>query len=380
MTRGRGRTVLPQPRPDNRFAMQRHRIRPCSNLTIRGWHPRAAIPGCLLLLIVELAVVDRCRADDLLLQRFRSEAPAAWKAYLETSLEISGSVVGTTTDLSTNEVTERFTRDILVAGDWAVCTYWPDPVNPPKGYSGTPDACGVNSRYAFRLAQGATREDWVIEKLLPLAESLAEDRGVAWSATQGADPLHVPFILYPARLMKIAASDAFQVHGARAVKREGEDLVELSFSYMPTDEKAVREEVRIPRGTLLLDPSRYWLLREAEFEASWPLGEVGKNTVRFDFDDSIASVPLVRKYTSRVIGAPTPGSKAESYGLTAVDYQREITFDLRRIEAPSERDFTLSAFGLPEPYQPENAWLWWMLGIGLALIAGAYLWRRAAAR
>jgi hypothetical protein len=354
---------------------------------VRGWHPRAAIPGCLLLLIVELAAVDRCRADDLLLQRFRSEAPAAWKAYQEASIEITGSIVGTTTNLSTNEVTERFKRDVRVAGDWAVFRHWPGAADRPKSSSGTKDAgvpsapyaCGRNSRYAFRLAQGATSDDWVIEKLLPLAESLAEDRGVAWSATQGASPLQTPLGLHPGKLPKIAANDGFQVHGARAVKRD-DDLVEVSFSYLPTDERALRKEVRIPKGILLLDPSRYWLLREAEYEAKWPLGEVGKTTVRIDLDDSIADVPLIRKFTAHVIADPT-GTKAESYGITEpVDRLLEILYDLRRIESPSERDFTLSAFGLPEPYQPEPAWLWWTLAIGVALVAGAYLWRRAAAR
>jgi hypothetical protein len=353
---------------------------------VRGWHPQAAIPGCLLLLIVELAAVDRCRADDLLLQRFRSEAPAAWKAYQETSLEISGSIVGTATNRSTNEVTERFTRDIRVVGPWAVFRQWPGMADPPRSPRGkedagipeTPYACGRNSRYTFRLAQGATRDDWVIEKLQPLAESLAEDRGVAWSATQGANPLHVPFILFPGRLTKIAASDGFQVHGARSVKRDDEDLVEVSFSYLPTDERALRKEVRIPNGTLLLDPGRYWLMREAEFETRSALGELGKNSVRVDLDDSIASVPLVRKYTVHVIADPT-GTKAESYGITEpLDQLREYTYDLRKIESPAERDFTLSAFGLPEPYQPEHAWLWWTLAIGVALVAGAYLWRRTA--
>jgi hypothetical protein len=339
-------------------------------------------------LLVPLAATNVCGSEGSLKNRFLSEAPPAWEAYQRTELRIEGSFVETVTNLRKNQVVRKSSRDIRVVGPWAVFTDWPEVMPLRQQVGGDVEerqeplaqSYGLNSRYAFQLAQGATKNDWVIEKLQPVEEAAQGDRGIAWYAMRGASPLSDALALYPLDFTKIVGNNGFVVNDAREVQRGLDSLIEVTFSYLPTEGRAARKDVRIPKGIVVLDPRRYWLIREADVETIWPRGELGTVSIRNSFDDSIAGIPLITEYTAHV-RADAARPMADEDGMTeSVDQLRKYEYSLRRIDSPSERDFTLTAFGLPEPYQPENAWLWWILGIGLALIAGAYLWRRAAAR
>jgi hypothetical protein len=315
-------------------------------------------------------------ADDALVGRFWAEAPVAWRAYGESDLSIEGSHVITTTDMRSGKVVDQSTREFQFAGEWAVFTdrrASSSELRDVADSSPLAHVYGTNSRYCFQLALGSHAEDWVVERLSPLEEAQSDENGMAWYAKRGASPFGTPLVLYPGSLPEIASSKHFAVSGARSMRLDNEEVVELRFSYMPPSARSVT----IPSGTLVLDPRRFWLIRTAELEEIFPRGEVATVSVRNELDDATAQIPLIKSYSARIRVKPQ-GQGIEN--VVPTDYLEKYEYNLRRIKSPLERDFSLTAFGLPEPYQPENAWLWWSLGIGLALLAGAYLWRRAAAR
>jgi hypothetical protein len=158
-----------------------------------------------------------------------------------------------------------------------------------------------------------------------------------------------------------------------AVEHDGRSLVELDFEYSPpsgapspSSDPRYRSSLLVVRGgRILCDRSRFWAVQE--FEAHGIQGISGKGSIAYG--EGPNGVPVVRSVT-HTLQNPQNGST-----ILRAD------FDPIAFRAVTEREFTLSAFGLPEPVfrSPHSGWPSWVFffGVGgLCLAIAAYLHRR----
>lgn len=103
---------------------------------------------------------------------------------------------------------------------------------------------------------------------------------------------------------------------------------------------------------MMLDPAHCWVVRQFEVGGAWP---DGNGTIRgnYDYDIRQDGLPLLKRMVKR------QGLGDGSSGI-------EISLDLKSYEDPNvaPAEFTLSAFGLPEPnsqlYLGRVSWLVWL--------------------
>ncbi|MEW4531420.1 hypothetical protein [Maioricimonas sp. JC845] len=299
---------------------------------------------CLVSLFISASLTfSTCLgADDDLKQRFLSEAPEAWSQYRVRAEHIQGAVTFTQTNRGSSEralrSTERqitvFDRNALVISERE---------NRNSEYLKT--AVGVNSDYAFRVQFDSDARQWVLTDL----DRDVQDVELS-SLAEGPKELALGLVCRGMRvfgtwLPEMVSEPGFRVNQVLTFEQGSTQLVRVEFDYEPQQHR--NNPVR--GGTILLDPSRYWLIREAKVRAFWMPGEEGTITVQVEYaDDEVNSFPLLTRYVAHV-DAQLSGDRAKEAGINEVHHDWVWNFDLRELENASERDFTLAAFGLPEP-------------------------------
>jgi hypothetical protein len=241
----------------------------------------------------------------------------------------------------------------------------------------TVHAYGINSRYAFHLRQYDDTEEWIIEKLVFHAEDPSHD--VVRAAREARVCITTGFTVFPRSLLRYMEQPTFEVTLARTLLRGSDELVEIAFVYQPKD----KFDVRIRKGVLLLDPTRYWMIREFHTEMDWPSDEIGTVSGSFEYDSRMHPIPVVKKAQTKSRSKPV-GPKAKEYKITGPSELHIISeYDARAFPEATEKDFMLSAFGLPEPPEPGGAgrgiqWLWIPVAGALLVIIALLLRRRTS--
>lgn len=346
-----------------------------------GFHQLVRFAVCSSAIV--LASWKPAGADEALKQRFLSEAPKAWKALQKAKVGLQGTLDYTYTDLPTGHVVEKTKNEMKLFGDWALFIVRREAGQRNKSSSHLPTATvyGTNSPYAFKLVQKSGSDAWIIEKLDPHVDTpqpASSDQLSDYARGGARQALAGGLGLYPRHFDRMVGDHvAFKLKTVEAVRRGSDELVKLTFSYQPQE----REDIQIPNGTVLLDPGRFWLIREADVEMKWPSDEVGTVSIRFEYDDTIADIPLIKKASLHIQAKPA-GPRAKQLGITKpMNQMRVFQYNMRKLENPDEKEFMLSAFGLPEPglnRAPSNrrTWLWFLLGVGLLLVVLGFVLRR----
>jgi hypothetical protein len=229
---------------------------------------------------------------------------------------------------------------------------------------------GENLNYKFELSRKDETKPWVIvrvEQIEQPQDNVEPRRKVADGLllfTPGG-PIGLPEMLQSAAF---GPTDIAPESGGKS-----EELVRVTFRYSPEDKKTY------PQGGLvvvILDPSHDWVLRKAEVEVEIGGGRKGvwKSTLRRDYKEDPEGRPIE---TRTELKSTFLENGQVSYVTGGVG---ELTLQQRK--SIPESEFTLSAFGLPEPHwaKPKTRpWYLW-LGIGgivcLALGAGAFWLKR----
>ena len=340
-----------------------------SRLGLLGRHSQSVTALFALGFSLLLGVASPAKAEDQspLARRFFKEAPQAWEQQLEFFLTGDGSNRG-----------ERRMRN--ADGKWAIQparTY----VKQYKGnmldefenyeagaWKGT--VRGENSQYIFRLARDSDTKPWVIVKV----DKKDEKSPDLWNSRKEfcGDLAIAP---YTPSLPQVVQSKGFRCISVDPEPTNGEELVRLTFSFTPEG------RIRLKGGWLVLDPSHYWVIRKGEIESD--LGEQrdgkAKWTVESDYREGLNRHPIPVKRAQK-------GKIWEKDRLISEQEFLYHSFDYRERVSIPENEFTLSAYGLPEPHwvRPKTKpWYLW-LGIAgivcLALGAGVFwLKRRRAA-
>jgi hypothetical protein len=140
------------------------------------------------------------------------------------------------------------------------------------------------------------------------------------------------------RLSEIIISDGFRVE---KVTMDDQGLVVATIRYDLSKTSSRRQLME--EATLTFDPQRWWCIRTCKEKVIIPGREGSTNhiTVEFMLDDHPSGFPLVRRQMS--MNMATSAESGSSHN------QRVVEYELRVDESVSDSEFTLSAFGLPEP-------------------------------
>jgi hypothetical protein len=306
----------------------------------------AAFGACVFRVAATLA------ADQSLEDRFLKEAPAKWLEYRQV---VARHTEGRTKGAFENALRQKYFWDESFALNIEEKAARAKVVWFEKGQATKVEA--FNSKYRFRLAAGRGGQ-WVIDRLRDGARDVPADligRNPKFPLLMGEEGTLLSALgsaclgqtLYAAWLPRIAESSDF--HLIRATELKGErGLVKVEFKFEPAGTTGGGASVR--SGTVVLDARRYWLIREADTQAAFMVGSVkrglvplrGTLTIRNKIVDGKLPVPYV---SHQVI---TEGGADDSEGKP---WKSTIVSDVEMHDAPNidARQFTLSAYGLPEP-------------------------------
>jgi hypothetical protein len=304
-------------------------------------------------------------------KRFQEEAPRAWDEYCQRAKRFQGSCSLTFIDkrgtvkrrleLKQREGCALFMRQTLKA---------------EKEKDLTGEARVANPSYRFELRRKSPEAEWSVLHLMTRPGTdprfgPPEEDVESWSTCP------VNLMLAFADLPSVLPTDAgYTLKGVNPVARDGRDWARVEFEYRPPQGKP-----RVPAlaGWALYDPDRFWVIGAFDLQMSWPASkEVPPvaTAATIEYRDAGAGFPILQRVFRR-------------YKNPAKSYEADTTFDfdLREADVP-ESDFTLSAFGFPDPVgskPPERPRTWlWLLAAAAGLAALAVLFaglkRRAARR
>ncbi|MBI2807237.1 MAG: hypothetical protein HYX68_19820 [Planctomycetes bacterium] len=223
------------------------------------------------------------------------------------------------------------------------------------------DVYAVNSKYGFILSRKEGME-WTVKEL-----HLTDPGKVTYNNRKLREHVIVPLTLsYSQRLV-----DGSHLLSKPKADKSG-DLVVFEYNQPTTKQSLV-----VGKGTMTFDRKLHMAL-------------VAVNAIsRFGPDPKETSTKVVYEYSGtlkgdlaklikRTVQRSTPNVKMPS-GVT-LSYSVD-EYDLKYDENVPDSEFTLTAFGIPEPKgiiwdQPRRLiWIWWGLP-GIILVVLAYLWYR----
>jgi hypothetical protein len=231
--------------------------------------------------------------------------------------------------------------------------------------TGSSEIIGQNPKYWFRLKSGKDGA-WTLLEFYQ-GEQLEAER--AWEIDRRIDMHRSGVAEQVVRLSpdgqplgEIVQSPRTRITAVRPKPRDGVELIEVQFEVTPNPTDARK----LVGGTLLLDPSRDWL--PVAHTAS-VRNQVGTGTHTSEFEFGPGPHPPLRRVVARMEYNFFDGSKPWQ-STSTVEYDVRVPDPL-----PDTHEFTLSAFGLPEPpgvtwERPTPRYIWFLLAAGgFALLA-----------
>lgn len=230
----------------------------------------------------------------------------------------------------------------------------------------------INSRYGFVLTKN--NDGWLLSeihldqpsKVRVSPNKLLLDDIRSWAAAH-----FVAMAPGTPMLIDLIAEPSFKVKKVESVKRQGEELQALHFSY----QTVVSKTPIAADGVMFFDAGRHWIQRAVECRQHF--ADPATTTVEFEYDGRIGELPrLVRQHIRTTVNERSGG-----VGLS----ETERSFELSIEPDVPESEFTLSAFGLPEPrgiaWDHPSRIGWWVGGAGvLVVVIGVIMRKRVLAR
>ncbi len=308
-------------------------------------------------------------AEDTLVQRFLKEAPAGWKEYESFAGRLQGTVHFRYTSDGKLRSDSKFQMKQNRNCKLAICQYLMD--------SETSGSVNVfNPRYAFSLERATEDRPWMVA-LLVEKTSAQRSKPEADASNNNARAFDLVNIPYSFHLSDLVAQKSFRVREATSVDRGGRQLVRVVFEFPHPLPRGDTAFCLAQAGTLLLDPANCWYLVSGELDGLWSGDVKGKVTVENTVSDFDGTRPMPKK-SVRTETVYRPGAQAPNVNLLTWDFDYTVPKEL-----PPDSEFTLSAFGFPEPgfARPRNPWHLWIAAAGVACVAaGLYVRRRLVQR
>ncbi|HWE39252.1 MAG TPA: hypothetical protein VG406_22070 [Isosphaeraceae bacterium] len=301
-------------------------------------------------------------------QRFLDEAPKAWERYRARVEKLQGTV--------RFKGEEQKPVKGLVRERWFEIKHRPGCLlllhqdllkdSEPKT---TGRVSVVNPRYGFELRRSSPTSPWVAIGVdtdpsdgFSLKDPPNEDLEL-WLTC----PFTYTLIFDPLRV--VVGEPGFTLKDATPVKRGDTTWIKVGIEY-----RAPSDKPRLPslKGWVVYDPDHDWVIREFDMNLKWwQLDEtmVAASTATFDYDVLSDGFAVIKK-VAETLNYPKK-SFVESW---------RIDFNLKEADVPSG-EFTMTAFGLPEPAGPRRPIPWFAIALGagiVCLLLAFYLRHRSA--
>ena len=307
-------------------------------------------------------------AQDLsIADRFRNEGLPKWQEYLRFARSLQMSVSTEETG-SVNGKPHHVTRKMVVKQSGVLSL---TSTQESDGTTQRGSVTAKNSQYGFRLNRNSSTSGWLLKELI--APAGIPDTWVKYPQ-RGKLPVTAwgyrldPLLWLP----DVVSTNEFIVSGVKSVGSPAGIRARVEFRYQPND----RDNNAARVGWMDLDPERYWLM--CDYETRLISEQPGGNTLRahFEYRPDHLNRPIVDRIT---LSAKTDPGVSPSEDL-------EIVHECSATEQSSvpESEFTLSAFGLPEPngvkWNTGTPWYVWLFAAAGVTLLAAFVLRRLARR
>ncbi len=299
-------------------------------------------------------------SDSEIRARLESEAPKAWSqvAALADHLDIQVRVTW-----SASQGDTEFLNEFKFAGKNRLLSSTTSKI--PAGEKterlGEAKVLAENSKYDFHIQKYDETRPWLLTHVGEPTKSFLEqiDEG-AYSYA------HFQLSVGDLYLPDVFGKPTFKIVGVELRDQLPDKLVAITFENLDPTRKVWSR--RVKRGTILLNPERYWAIQEYQVEVERDGDDIQYWKQRTDFQDVPDKLPMVRK------GRLTFGPNAEKVNWSiSWDFDKYLQRDI------PEEEFMLSAYGLPEVGPPSTAnasKLWLILtAAGIVCVGIAIIWR-----
>jgi hypothetical protein len=237
-----------------------------------------------------------------------------------------------------------------------------------------------NSRYAFTVSRAAANQPWTLESVQEGTDWPSLDAHPTRRNRADPGPVSTTLIGLVSRCGELVgvpiptAGSEFEVP-----LTDGQFLRTLSVSRAGPGRLEVRFESRTPTGNapyagaIVVDPDHYYCLKSFDYGGRVSDGSFYSRTkIEYSISDSGLPIPVFQKSEGKLAPINTPSTS-------------EVRYELREpAQSPADEEFTLSAFGLPEPqFKKTNWWLWaclLMVILGLAFGTWKFFTRQRSHR
>lgn len=269
------------------------------------------------------------------------DAPKKWKEYRAIARKLQGHI--TLTVIQSEPSVMRLTRidSFKQNGTSAIATHGlsnvieGNPAEVPKGEH----TYGQNPKYSFDLARDGPAKNWVVAELVSGNGKFLkrfEDKPVVDYALSFATPQFQAGFGKP--VAELLTDKAFRVKGVRRVEVGGKKLVRVEFEHKTTSKADSRVRSRV--GWMTLDPERYWHMTEVVEHFTGPNYQF-RNHSKYEVRDTKGGYPVIKRLESARNSTEAGDRKRASSAV--------FEWTLHEADSVPEREFKLSAFGLPEP-------------------------------
>jgi hypothetical protein len=309
-------------------------------------------------------------SDQMLRERFLQDAPARWEEYARLTGELQGSlsVVAAVGDdkIIANAEYKTNGKSKLVKATRRKEGFGRKAVDIDE------EVFAVNPQYAFILHRKSAEAPWALTELADLSHDTVPyqiDKFIS---------RYLKYVMMGTRLDEealpdVVRSSGFRVDRCHPIQRDGENLVEVAFTY--TVEGSQGPTIT-QTGSLVFDPSRQWRLRSGDVQVR---SEGVRRTEKIQVTETEprASSPISRVYEveNEIASQGKPPSHQRVRSEATLSQPANL---------PADEEFTLSAFGLPEPpaIRRHGPWYLWAAMAGLLCLGAGtilrYLKRQSA--
>ncbi len=323
----------------------------------------------VLWIFCQEAQIRGAELDEALLKRFQNEAPIAWKKQMELHKKFFSDTSGVTITSNQKVVREGKVTQIDEYQEKRIGSNYRQMIakNMKKG---TRTLECANPQYAFELANSSSGE-WVITGIHayhvppPAGSDNADAYNRIMEPRRGIRPHMLPIQEVLNQIEWL--SEAVKIQDIKSISVNNRECVQVNIEFPYTylkyngETKEVVKKVVSSSSVGVFDPSNDWVLISFVWMGEPPF----KMTYTYSYDENLGGIPFMTSTRTETRNMIT------NTVIDEVNYQRSWS-----VAPLSEREFTLSAFGFPEPTLDESPpyWLYSSLGGLVLVVAGTVLY------
>lgn len=327
---------------------------------------------------VSLPVQSQESQDDASLKdRFHQEAPMRWREYSQKAEMLQGKYSFQMSQTLDNLKAQQ-SYDIKRNGERKLIIE--ERVSEREGKTRKIcEARGVNPYYAFTLerftlGRAQPSDLWALKELVDYKNQTQLEKIDPKKSTSlyDSDKVIVNSLVRVRNelLVDLVRNVRFQLIACRPLLEGAGELVEVTFDIA---HETTPGENPIQSGILILDPQRFWCIRSYSFRAKYYNGRTqkasdqGVSKFRFtELNEAEGGLPIPKRALLETESIFADGTQNKQHWTFEYDLQLPK-------KLPAEEEFTLSAFGLPEPsgFDRPTRWYLWLglTGIGCLVLA-----------